>query len=92
MKDIPDVFSSFEGDMNAATKNDQAHRNLYALADELEAKDKAKYAKIIDRCRSGYYHDFASLEAFPKMRMHQDLLDAGLSDVDQRMQDGEFDS
>lgn len=92
MTQVDEVFNQFEGEMNAATKGDKAHRNLYAVADELEAKDPQKYAKIIDRCRSGYYHDFASLEAFPKMEMHKDLLALGLTEIDQRMQDGDFDS
>jgi hypothetical protein len=93
MKDHLDkLFNELEGDLNAATKGDRAHRNLYALADDLEAQDSKKYAKIIDRCRSGFYHDFATLTAFPKMEMHHDLLAVGLVDVDRRMQEGEFDS
>lgn len=82
----------FEEEMRRDTVGDDAHKALFALADELEAKDKAKYAQIIERCRNGHYHDFATKVAFPKMDMHKDLLVAGLTDVDERMQDGEFDS
>jgi hypothetical protein len=36
MKDHLDkLFNELEGDLNAATKGDRAHRNLYALADDL---------------------------------------------------------
>lgn len=90
---IPDeVFDKFEADMRTDTIGDDAHLKLFALANELEAKDPKKYKKIIERCRKGYYHDFATKVAMPKMEMHQDLLEVGLADIDERMQDGEFDS
>lgn len=82
----------FEKEMRRDTVGDDAHKALFALADDLEAKDSTKYAKIIKRCRSGHYHDFATQAATPKMDMHTDLLEVGLTDVDKRMQDGDFDS
>lgn len=88
---LDDALDKFEDKMRKDTVGDQAHQNLFALADELEKKDPVKYSKIIVRCRSGHYHDFATKVAFPKMEMHIDLLEVGLTDVDKRMQDGEFD-
>jgi hypothetical protein len=82
----------FEEDMRKDTVGDDAHKALFALADELEAIDPVEYKKIIERCRNGYYHDFATKADSPKMEMHKDLLEVGLTDVDRRMQDGEFDS
>lgn len=82
----------FEEEMRRETVGDDAHKALFALADELVAKDPVKYAKIIKRCRNGHYHDFATKAATPKMDMHHDLLEAGLTEVDQRMQNGDFDS
>lgn len=84
--------NKFEKVMRRDTLGDDAHKALFALAAELETKDSIKYAKIIQRCRSGHYHDFATKAAFPKMDMHKDLLEVGLNDVDKRMQDGDFDS
>lgn len=99
MKDFEDELEDFlkdpdawENDKRRETIGDDAHKALFALANELEAKDSVKYKKIIDKCRKGYYHDFATKTATPKMDMHRDLLEAGLTDVDKRMQDGEFDS
>lgn len=89
---IDDAFDEFEDKMRNDTIGDEAHTKLFALADELEAKDPIKYKKIIHRCRTGYYHDFATKIAAPKMEMHKDLLEVGLTDIDNRMQDGEFDS
>lgn len=85
-------FDKLEDTLRLDSVGDDAHKKLFALADELEAKDDDKYKNIIERCRNGYYHDFATKASFPKMDMHKDLLEAGLDDVDERMQDGEFDS
>jgi hypothetical protein len=82
----------FEEEMRRETVGDDAHNTLFALADELAAKDPVKYAKVIKRCRNGHYHDFATQAATPKMDMHNDLLEVGLIDIDQRMQNGDFDS
>jgi hypothetical protein len=99
MKDFDEELRDFlkdpdawESEKRIETIGDDAHKALFALATELEAKNPVKYAKIIERCRKGYYHDFATKTATPKMDMHRDLLEVGLTDVDQRMQDGEFDS
>jgi len=92
MNILDGVFDKFEDEMRVSTVGDTAHTKLFALADELEKKDPVKYEKIVKRCRSGHYHDFATKVAFPKMDMHNDLLALGLSEADRRMQDGEFDS
>ncbi len=83
---------AWEEKMRKQTVGDDAHGALFKLADELTAKDYKKYAKVIVRCRNGHYHDFASTSVTPKMDMHRDLLEIGLTDIDARMQDGEFDS
>lgn len=93
MSDILDkAFDNLEDKMRLDTVGDAAHRALFKLASELEAKDSDKYARLIKRCRNGHYHDFATKVATPKMDMHQDLLAVGLTDIDKRMQEGEFDS
>lgn len=89
---LDEAFDKFEDTMRKDTVGDEAHEKLFALADELEAKDPLKYKLIIHRCHTGHYHDFATKVATPKMDMHTDLLAVGLTDVDERMQDGEFDS
>jgi hypothetical protein len=89
---LDEAFDKFEDTMRKDTIGDEAHQKLFAVADELEAKDPVKYKEIIERCRNGHYHDFATKVAFPKMEMHTDLLAAGLNDVDERIQNGEFDS
>lgn len=68
------------------------HDKLLKVADELEQKDATKYATVIERCRNGDYLDFGSQHATPKMLMHKDLLEVGLTEIDQRMQDGDFDT
>lgn len=91
-KVIDNALDEFEDKMRTDTVGDEAHKNLFALAADLEKKDPVKYAKIIKRCCDGHYHDFATKVATPKMAMHMDLLEVGLTDIDQRMQNGEFDS
>jgi hypothetical protein len=86
------AMDGLETEWRKDTVGDDAHKALFALATELETKDPAKYAKIITRCRNGHYHDFATKASFPKMDMHTDLLEAGLVDIDKRMQNGDFDS
>jgi hypothetical protein len=85
-------FDKLEEDMRRDSVGDEAHQKLFKLANDLEAIDPIKYKQIIQRCRNGHYHDFATKVATPKMEMHVDLLAVGLTDVDKRMQDGEFDS
>ena len=92
MKIADEVFDKFEEQLRQETIGDPAHMKLFALAKELETKDPVKYKKITERCRNGHYHDFATRIAAPKTEMHVDLLEVGLKDVDERMQDGEFDS
>lgn len=83
---------AWEEEKRRETVGDDAHKALFALANELEAKDPSKYAKVIERCRNGHYHDFATKCASPKIEMHHDLLEVGLIEVDKRMQNGDFDS
>lgn len=90
--DLNAAFDKWEQDMRLETVGDQAHHNLFKLAKELEATGLTKYRVVIERCKNGHYHDFATKVATPKMDMHTDLLAVGLDDVDARMQDGEFDS
>lgn len=92
LKEFSEDPDAWEAKQRKETVGDDAHKALFALADTLTAKDPKKYAKIIVRCRTGDYHDFASKATFPKMEMHQDLLEVGLIDIDKRMQYGEFDS
>lgn len=92
MSGVDQSFDHLEDSLRRESVGDEAHKNLFVLAEELEAKDAEKYKKIILRCRNGHYHDFATKAAFPKLDMHTDLLEVGLVDVDKRMQDGDFDS
>lgn len=91
-KAVGDYMDEFEDDMRRETIGDEAHQRLFELANDLEKQDPVKYKKIIERCRNGHYHDFASKVATPKMDMHRDLLEAGLVVVDKQMIDGYFDS
>ncbi len=98
-KTFEDDLKSFLADPDAwekekdyETVGDDAHKALFALAKELETKDATKYVKVIKRCRNGHYHDFASKVAMPKMDMHNDLLEVGLTNIDKQMQNGDFDS
>lgn len=92
MSNLDEQFDEMLDNLAKDTENDQAQKNLLKLADDLEARDKVKYAKVIERCRDYSYHDFNSELDAPKMAMHIDLLAVGLVSEDQRMQDGEFDS
>lgn len=57
----------------------------------LSSQMRTKYTKIIDRCRDGSYHDFASELATPKMEMVNDLRDAHLNHDAQNVIDGHYD-
>lgn len=48
---------------------------------------------IIIKAKKGDYHDFESeLDTpFPKMELHKDLTNAGLIEIDRKMQNGEYD-
>ena len=92
LKSFTDDPDAWEEEKRNETVGDDAHKALFKLADDLETRDAAKYAKIIKRCRNGHYHDFASKSPSPKMEMHHDLLEAGLVEEDKRMQEGNFDS
>jgi hypothetical protein len=50
-----------------------------------------KANEIVERAKEGYYHDFDSELETPKIQLHKDLLDAGLVDIDKKMQNGDYD-
>ena len=50
-----------------------------------------KVKEIIEKARRGYYHDFDTPIATPKIQLHLDLLDAGLTEIDKKMQNGDYD-
>lgn len=50
-----------------------------------------KTLKIIAKAKKGYYHDFDTPLASPKIQLHIDLLDVNLPDIDQKMQNGDYD-
>lgn len=54
-------------------------------------EQKAKIPAIIQKAKEGYYHDFQTPIATPKIQLHQDLLDAGLENLDKKMQNGDYD-
>ena len=58
-----------------------------AIGNEQHSKVRA----IIEKAESGYYHDFDTPIATPKIQLHTDLLDAGLVEIDKKMQDGDYD-
>lgn len=57
------------------------------ISNEMHPKVRA----IIEKAKDGFYHDFDTLIATPKMQLHLDLLDAGLNQIDQKMQNGDYD-
>lgn len=57
----------------------------------LSSEMRTKYTKIIDRCRDGSYHDFATELATPKMEMINDLRDAHLNHDAQNVMNGDYD-
>lgn len=46
---------------------------------------------MIQLAKKGHYHDFDTELATPKMALHKDLLSVGLTDIDQKMQNGDYD-
>lgn len=65
--------------------------NELALSVLLSEEEKAKIPAIIEKAKKGYYHDFESEIATPKTQLHIDLLEAGLPELDRRMQSGMYD-
>lgn len=51
-----------------------------------------KLNAIIKKAKEGFYHDFDTPIATPKMQLHFDLLDAGLTQIDHKMQNGDYDN
>ena len=69
------------------------------VADLEEALTHIKVPKIanevfrmIIKAKNGYYHDFDSQLATPKMVLHNDLLALGLVEIDKKMQNGDYDN
>ncbi len=58
---------------------------------EIGNEQHSKVRAIIEKAESGYYHDFDTPIATPKMQLHTDLLDAGLVEIDKKMQNGDYD-
>lgn len=50
-----------------------------------------KIGNIMANAQKGMYHDFDSELATPKMQLHADLLEVGLVEIDQKMQNGDYD-
>ncbi|MBI4009140.1 hypothetical protein HY357_02815 [Candidatus Roizmanbacteria bacterium] len=53
--------------------------------------DHIKVQAIIVKAQGGYYHDFESKVAFPKMTLIKELQEAGLFEIAERTAQGEFD-
>lgn len=47
---------------------------------------------MAQRAAMGYYHDFESELAYPKIQLHLDLLEFGFTDLDTKLQKGEYDN
>lgn len=49
-------------------------------------------AQLVRRVRAGYYHDFLSPLATPCIQLYRDLHRAGLTDLAERVKNGDFDA
>lgn len=58
---------------------------------ENQSVKKKKLFALMERAQQGYYHDFDTPLAAPKMQLHQDLLELGLTVQDRKMQNGDYD-
>jgi len=47
--------------------------------------------QIIAKAKAGYYHDFESPVATPKMELVKDLRDVGFTDIASRVINGDYD-
>ena len=62
-----------------------------AFVSESDIGKKRTIQTIITRAEMGYYHDFKSTIAFPKMQLVRDLEIVGLFDISNKVKNGEFD-
>lgn len=46
---------------------------------------------LIKMAKAGRYHDFESDYAAPKMQLHKELVAIGLTEIDQKMINGDYD-
>jgi hypothetical protein len=73
------------------TKEDIAAM-LILVADLMEKPDSPKKTNIINNARNLVYSNYGSELTFPKTQLHKDLIDAGYSDLVEKMEDGVYDS
>jgi hypothetical protein len=52
---------------------------------------KLKIERILDKAKTGYYHDYKSPINFPKLQLVDDLVGAGLEELADIVMRGEFD-
>lgn len=52
---------------------------------------REKIEQMIEWAKEGYYHDFESELATPKMQLHIDLSEVGLTAIDKKMIKGDYD-
>lgn len=62
-----------------------------ALVDELEKLKRSDVGLVISRAREGFYHDFESPIATPKVQLVRDLRSVGLEELARRVMNGDFD-
>jgi hypothetical protein len=62
------------------------------LARALEAEHDPRLAPLIDRARTGYYHDYLSPLPGPEVQLVADLTALGHTALAERVRDGEFDA
>lgn len=61
------------------------------VADLLHKPESKKRTELIDKAKEGYYHDFETPIATPKVQLVQDLEAAGFIDLAIKVKDGEYD-
>ncbi len=65
--------------------------NALALAKGISSDAEKNLLILIDRAKKGYYHDFESPLATPKIELVADLRANGLSILAQKVIDGDYD-
>jgi len=74
------------------TKVDLVRDLKVKMVEEYYSEEKVEAIdKMISRAQRGYYHDFETELAAPKMQLHKDLLSLGLDELDKKMQQGAYD-
>lgn len=62
------------------------------LVEDLFKKEPGAYRDaLIKLAKDGYYHDFETTLATPKITLHDDLMRAGYLDLAQNVIDGDYD-